>query len=183
MCRRSWGTGTKRWRHMERRRSRGPWRGGLAALCGFLLLRAGDVAGYRKFCQRIADHADDKDAAAAAQAAWTCVLAPEALSVQKRTEIAPQAEKLWAAQPRSHKALTILGAALLRAGELQPAGEKLLAALKAGGEDVDIADELFLAILLEKQAKGAAAGNLLADAQAPSPSARRQGRRPDLPGA
>ena len=130
-----------------------------------LQLRAKDLTGYRKFCGSIADHASDPDRAAALEAAWACVLAPNALSEERGAGLVRAAEKLWAADPRSHKALTILGAALLRSGQFELAGEKLLAALKAGGEDVDIADELFLSILLQKQAKPDDAANLLADAK------------------
>ena len=87
-------------------------------------LEAGDLAGYRKECEKLlASHADTKSVGTAAATAWTCVLAPEA--VADPAPVVKLAETALAGRPDDPAALTTLGAALYRTGQFEPAAQRL----------------------------------------------------------
>ncbi len=93
-------------------------------------LGAGDLPGYRHACEKLlTDHGDAKNAGVAAATAWTCVLAPGAVS--DYTPVVHLAETALAGRPDDPDIMTTMGAALYRSGQLEPASKQLEAAVQA----------------------------------------------------
>jgi tetratricopeptide (TPR) repeat protein len=97
-------------------------------------LGQGDTDGYRRVCAAALKQCGrPADASAALRLAWTCVLAPRAVSDPTRpVQLARQAV---AGAPQDHAAARTYGAALLRAGELRAALRELDRAAALNAED------------------------------------------------
>jgi tetratricopeptide (TPR) repeat protein len=96
-----------------------PWHGH-----ALLRLRAGDRDGYRKDGARLLERfGKTEDPVTAMLVAWTCVLAPEAVTDPAR--VVQVAEKAVAKDPNKRVYLNTLGAALYRAGRFDEAAKRL----------------------------------------------------------
>src|SRR5205823_11794184 len=92
----------------------------------------------------LAHFQDTKDAAHANVVAWTCALAPAAVTSYEPA--LALARRAVAAEPKDRNHLSTLAAMLYRAGRHQDAVEKLKASLALHGKDGDGFDRLFLAM-------------------------------------
>ena len=109
-----------------------------------LSLAVGDQARYREVCAGIlADFGSTEDADVANEAAWTCVLGPGA--TEDLTQPLRLAEKAVAGKP-TNDYLNTLGIALYRAGQFEPAIQRLNEAIRVHGKEGTAADWLFLAM-------------------------------------
>src|SRR5262249_29852770 len=85
-------------------------------------LGAGDVANYKKVCERIAKRFGNSRTAGQA-VGWICALAPDALPDLKT--VLQQAQRVQADNPKSAAHLVAVGALLYRTGQFQPALQQL----------------------------------------------------------
>ncbi|HZT81712.1 MAG TPA: tetratricopeptide repeat protein, partial [Gemmataceae bacterium] len=108
------------------------------------LLAAGDVRGYRRACLRLSRrYGTSDDDATARTAAWTCVLAPDAVPDLKPLLL--RAERAAAASPGHAPALQAWGALLYRSGQYAAAVQRLEEAAKSR-KAADPLDALLLAM-------------------------------------
>jgi WD40 repeat protein len=111
-------------------------------------LGAGDAEGYRRVCDSVLrrfGRSDDPDLANSV--AWTCVLAPNAVTDPGRP--VALAEAAVGADPRNRDYLNTLGAALYRAGRFEDAVRRLNESVQAHGHGGVPEDWLFLAMAHE----------------------------------
>jgi hypothetical protein len=94
--------------------------------------------------------------------ARACTLGPEA--VRDLKPVLRQAERAVAANPRSAADLRRLAALLYRAGQLQPALNRVQEVIGLRGADRDPCDDLLLAMLQQRLGHGAEARKALDDA-------------------
>ena len=91
---------------------------------------AGDLVGYRQACGEILDRfADVYQPEQTCDAVWSCVQAPA--SVADYTQVVQLANEVAKSQPGDFVALSTLGAAQYRAGEFEPAIQRLVEAQAA----------------------------------------------------
>ncbi len=113
-----------------------------AAYCRALLyVRRGHFSGYRELCQSLLETSDkSQDARTQNAIAWTCALAPGAVSDYRRVlKLSEQAVEGCATDKR-HIYLNTYGAVLYRAGKFEAAAEALRDGIEAhasGGETLD----------------------------------------------
>ncbi len=121
-----------------------------------LRLRAGDRDGYRKACRSALDlSARAPRAATASTVAWPCVLSPDAGIDPAR--VVALAEQGVAADSRRPFDLTVLGAALHRAGRWDEAVRRVGEAVEAHGRGGSVEDWLFLALAHQRRGQHAEA--------------------------
>lgn len=117
------------------------------ALRALMPLSKHDLDGYRSVCrQLLVEAGQTPDALTAQWTAWACALSPE--SGSDWLTIVKLAEKAVAERPANAMAQTVLGAALMRAGQFDAALAKLQSAQKL---DADPAAALYLTAILEKK--------------------------------
>jgi tetratricopeptide (TPR) repeat protein len=110
-----------------------------------LTLLTGDRTCYRVICQALlARFRRNKTALVAADLAWTCSLGPDAVADPAR--VVALAQEALAQEPGNANYLTILGAALYRAGDFHGARQRLDEAAKVHGPEETVWDWLFLAM-------------------------------------
>jgi tetratricopeptide (TPR) repeat protein len=116
------------------------WRGR-----AMVALQAGDMAEYRRVCREMVDQlGDTEDIRTANGVAWTCALAPEALTdMQLCVQLA---KRVLAEQPERSYYQNTLGAVLYRAGDWQAANVALQKSIELHGEGGIVCDYLFLAM-------------------------------------
>jgi len=110
-------------------------------------LAAGDVAGYKQVCTRMAKRFAIRQAAAQT-VGWTCALAPDALPDLKG--VMQQAERAQAANPKSMAHLVAVTALLYRTGQFQPALQQLEKAQALRGTTDAPTDWLLLAMTQQR---------------------------------
>jgi tetratricopeptide (TPR) repeat protein/tRNA A-37 threonylcarbamoyl transferase component Bud32 len=114
-----------------------------------LRLQRGDEYGYRRVCGVLMRRfGSTRDAQAAGEAAWTCVLRVD-VGVDP-AQVVHLAEKAHAVRPQEASYLTTLGAALYRAGRAEEAVKRLNEAVTAHGQGGTVADWAFLALAHRK---------------------------------
>ncbi|HZY88562.1 MAG TPA: tetratricopeptide repeat protein, partial [Gemmataceae bacterium] len=120
------------------------------------LLAAGDRAGYRRLCERMAKRFGARDEAACGRAvARTCTLAPDAPPDLRA--LVRRAERAVTADPASVADRRRLAALLYRAGQLEPALKHLQDMTRVSGPTLEARDWLLLAMANQRLSKNAEA--------------------------
>jgi WD40 repeat protein/serine/threonine protein kinase len=115
-------------------------------LYALLCLHTGDADGHRRACAALlALQEKSDDPRAAYLTAWTCVLSPD--TDVKGARLVELAKRVVDWDPRDPDYLCTLGAALLRAGELDEAARRLNEALTLRGRRVGAQEWLWLALV------------------------------------
>jgi WD40 repeat protein/tetratricopeptide (TPR) repeat protein len=137
------------------------------------LLRAGDLAGYRRLCRRVIGEAEQiADIGSANSLAWIFAIAPGAVDDYERVvRLASLAlPDIPGIKTRRHASLNSLGAALYRAGRYREAIAILDEAVPlATGNNADY-DKVFLAMAHQKLGNTKEAKRLLDEVNATPPS-------------
>ncbi len=125
-----------------------------STLAALVHLAAGDREGYRRACaEALAQTGGSPDAATARWVAWASVLAPDAGT--DPAAVVRFAERALSDSPNRVTGLTVLGAALYRAGQYDKAVERLREAAKSSA-DAPVT-WLFLALAERRRGQTAAA--------------------------
>jgi eukaryotic-like serine/threonine-protein kinase len=118
------------------------------------LLAAGDRAGYRRLCERMAKRFGGRDEAAFGRAvARTCTLAPDALPDLRA--LVRRAERAVTAYPQSAAERRRLAALQYRAGQFEPAAKQLQDMTAISGPTMEARDWLLLAMARQRLNKNA----------------------------
>ena len=108
-------------------------------------LASGDTNGYRQSCASLLERlGKTKDPETANEVAWTCELAPNAVTDYKLP--VQLAEEAVRSKPKGWEYLSTFGGALLRAGRHQDAIQRLDEAVKSFGQDGDPWTQFLLAM-------------------------------------
>jgi tetratricopeptide (TPR) repeat protein len=137
-------------------------------------LGAGDLAGYKQVCSRMAKRFGNRQADAQV-VGWTCALAPDAVADLK--PLVKPAEQALAANAKSRAHLLAVAALLYRTGQFQPALQQLEKWQPLRAATDAPADWLLLAMAQQRLGQAGEAKKWLDKAtQAQAPSTAKEGQ-------